>query len=119
MSAEPNPFPIVDKLARECGVEWRALAEAARQTISVEEKFLAAIQDEANQRGILGGRVLDPDSSLVVFGSFARFEMVPGSDCDWTLLINGVVKNRHAEDARLIRRDADQIAKLSLEYVGF
>ena len=30
--------------------------------------------------------------------------MVPGSDCDWTLLINGVVNNRHAEDARLIHR---------------
>ncbi len=28
--------------------------------------------------------------------------MVPESDYDWTLLINGVVNNRHAEDARLI-----------------
>ncbi len=30
--------------------------------------------------------------------------MVPDSDCDWTLLINGVVNKRHAEDARLIHR---------------
>ncbi len=53
-------------------------------------------------------RLLDPDSSLVLCGSFARYEMVPGSDCDWTLLINGVVNNQHAETARKIGQIIDQ-----------
>lgn len=99
MTAEPNPFPTVRKLAIECGVEWPHFHEAARQTAQIERVFKEAIEYEAP-----GSRVLDTDSSLVLFGSFARYEMVADSDCDWTLLINGVVNNRHPDDAGLIHR---------------
>jgi hypothetical protein len=99
MTAESNPFPTVAKLAGECGVEWLHFREAARETARIEAIFRDALKAEAPR-----GRVLDTDSSLVLFGSFARYEMTPESDCDWTLLINGVVNNRHAEDARLIQR---------------
>jgi len=99
MTAEPNPFPTVDKLAAECGTEWPRFREAAQRTFQIQQIFKDAIEAAAPR-----GRILDTDSSLVLFGSFARHEMVPDSDCDWTLLINGVVNNRHATDAGLIHR---------------
>ncbi len=71
----------------------------------MEQLFKQAIQSESPK-----GRVLDTDSSLVLFGSFARFEMVPESDCDWTLLINGVVNKRHPEDARMIHEALSKAA---------
>jgi predicted nucleotidyltransferase len=104
MTEEPNPFPTVDRLAKECGTEWPHFHQAALETARIERIFKEAIQEEALKAEVPRGRVLDTDSSLVLFGSFARHEMVPGSDCDWTLLINGVVNNRHADDARLIQR---------------
>ncbi len=45
----------------------------------------------------------DPsDTSLVVFGSLARGEYTPGSDVDWTLLIDGRADEGHYEAARAI-----------------
>lgn len=40
-------------------------------------------------------RLIDPDCSLVVFGSTARGEATTGSDVDWTLLIDGAGKAEH------------------------
>ena len=64
----------------------------------------AAIREEAKKGSMTANRVLDADSSLVLFGSFARHEMLGGSDCDWTLVIDGSAKNSHASTARLIER---------------
>jgi Nucleotidyltransferase domain len=45
----------------------------------------------------------DPsDTSIVVFGSLARGEYTPGSDVDWTLLIDGQADEGHYEAARAI-----------------
>jgi len=45
----------------------------------------------------------DPaDTSIVVFGSLARGEYTPGSDVDWTLLIDGRADEGHYEAARAI-----------------
>ncbi len=110
MTAELNPFPTVAKLANECGEEWPRFSRAVQETGRAEEIFREAIRAEAVKAEVPLGRVLDTDSSLVLFGSFARYEMVPGSDCDWTLLINGVVNNRHAADARLIHRAVENAA---------
>jgi len=111
MTLESNPFPTVEKLAKECGCEWPHFHDAALQTARMEEIFREAIQEEGRNVEVPKGRLLDTDSSLVLFGSFARYEMVPGSDCDWTLLINGVVNNRHADDARLIQRAIRDVLK--------
>ncbi|WP_409213754.1 hypothetical protein [Prosthecobacter sp.] len=62
--------------------------------------------------------MLDWDSSLVLCGSFARYEMVPGSDCDWTLLINGVVSNQHARTARSIERAIQNASNKGLKSPG-
>lgn len=102
MSAATAPFLTVAKLAAECGATWPSYQAAVDATRTAESILLQALKDEAGT-----DRVLDADSSLVLCGSFARYEMVPGSDCDWTLLINGVVSNRHASTARLIHRAID------------
>lgn len=93
-----DPFPTIAKLAAECGESWPSFGKAVGHTKKTEEVLIRALQTES------GGRLLDWDSSLVLCGSFARYEMVPDSDCDWTLLINGVVSNQHAQTARLIER---------------
>ena len=95
----PDPFPTIAKLAAECEAVWDAYGLAVTTTRQAETVLIQALQDEAGT-----DRLLDADSALVLCGSFARYEMVPGSDCDWTLLINGVVSNRHADVARQICR---------------
>ncbi len=89
-----DPFPSVAK----CGESWPSFGTAVNHTRKTEEVLIQALQAES------GGRLLDWDSSLVLCGSFARYEMGPDSDCDWTLLINGVVSSQHAQTARLIER---------------
>ena len=109
MSDPLNPFPTVFKLAAECGADWKSFGIAVETTRKAEQALIRALVEEAKSE-----RLLDADSSLVLCGSFARYEMVPGSDCDWTLLINGVVSNEHARTARLIGRaveNADTQAK--------
>ncbi|MDI1484100.1 nucleotidyltransferase domain-containing protein [Polyangium sp. y55x31] len=50
----------------------------------------------------------DPeDASIVVFGSFARGEYTPGSDIDWTLLVDGRADRVHFEEAVAITRILD------------
>lgn len=94
-----DPFPSITKLAAEYGESWGNFGAAVERTRQNENVLIQALQSEAG-----GSRLLDWDSSLVLCGSFARHEMVPDSDCDWTLLINGVVSNQHAHTARLVER---------------
>ncbi len=95
----PDPFSTIAKLAAECEAVWDAYGIAVTATRNAETVLIQALRDEAGT-----DRILDADSALVLCGSFARYEMVPGSDCDWTLLINGVVSNHHADVARQISR---------------
>lgn len=44
------------------------------------------------------------DTSIVVFGSFARGEYTPGSDIDWTLLVDGRAQDEHFQRALAITR---------------
>lgn len=94
-----DPFSTIAKLAAECEAAWDAYGFAVTATRNAEATLIQALREEVGS-----DRLLDSDSALVLCGSFARYEMVPGSDCDWTLLINGVVNNRHAGVARQICR---------------
>lgn len=49
-------------------------------------------------------RVLDVCTSLVLCGSFARYEMTDGSDCDWTLLVDGGVDVAHQKIALEVQK---------------
>jgi hypothetical protein len=101
-----SPFPTIAKLAAECGASWKSFEVVAKATRKAEAILIQALKDEEKT-----DRILDADSSLVLCGSFARHEMVRGSDCDWTLLINGVVNNEHAQAARSIGRAIESAAK--------
>ncbi len=58
-------------------------------------------ETRARLAGLLCG--LDPsDTSVVVFGSLARGEYTPGSDVDWTLLIDGQADEGHYKAARAV-----------------
>jgi len=108
-----DPFPSIAKLAAECGESWPNFGAAVERTRQNESVLIEALQAVGD-----GSRLLDWDSSLVLCGSFARYEMVPDSDCDWTLLINGVVSNQHAHTARLIERAIRNAASRGLRSPG-
>lgn len=94
--SEPTPFPTVGKLAQETGATWPGFELAAQGTINAEDTLRQVLYGEH------GGRRLSSDASLVLFGSFARREMLDGSDVDWSLLIDGVVNSSHADQAKVI-----------------
>ncbi len=94
-----DPFPTIRKLADEVGADWTGYDLASRGTQSAENALHVALNTASG-----ANRWLNADASLVLFGSFARCEMLEGSDYDWSLLIDGVVDNGHAELAREIER---------------
>src|SRR5579884_2243242 len=96
--AQENPFQSVSTLAGECGCNWENYLDAAEETKKAKEKLLKALEPKAGN-----ARILDADCSLVLFGSFARDEMVDGSDYDWAVLVDGVVNTTHSEQARAVQ----------------
>lgn len=97
MHDPPNPLPTVFKLEAESGATWSGYRSCIANTAKAEVLLGSAITDLAP-----GPRVLGASSSLILCGSFARYEMVDNSDCDWTLLIDGPASNQHADEARFI-----------------
>lgn len=93
------PFPTVVRLARAYGYRWKGYQLAADKTIKAEKSLRNALSKI---------RALNPDSSLVLFGSFARHEMLNGSDYDWALLVDGIVNVNHIKQAREIDRAIKQ-----------
>ena len=93
--SSPDLFPTVTLLAKECRAKWLGYEKAAKATTRGEKKLIKALET-----GMPFGSFLDADSSLVICGSFARYEMTDESDYDWTLLIDGVVNNQHSDYAK-------------------
>jgi hypothetical protein len=104
-----EPFPTVAKLADYWGCKWKGYELAATATETAEKSLLRALS------GVPEQPLLDPDSALVLFGSFARYEMLKGSDCDWSLLIDGVVNIRHTALERTL---VSAIQKAGLKAAG-
>lgn len=79
----PQPTPF-DKLQERCGEpRWRNI-HAARALSRTKRS--AVVLHEEHQA---------PDTGIVAFGSFARQELSPGSDLDWSLLIDGASTPEH------------------------
>jgi predicted nucleotidyltransferase len=49
------------------------------------------------------------DASVVVVGSLARQEFAPGSDIDWTMLLDGITRPEHVEVANEVRNTLDHL----------
>jgi hypothetical protein len=75
-----TPF---DQLRQKYSAEWPAIVRAREHT---NQKFreLKPINDFGSD-----------NTAVVVFGSFARRELTPGSDADWSLLIDGPSDPQH------------------------
>ncbi len=85
-----DPSPI-ERLEERVGQRFTHLARARALSASTHARLAEVL------------RAQEPsDTSIVVFGSLARGEYTPGSDVDWTLLIDGRADEGHYEAARSI-----------------
>lgn len=73
-----SPRGAVQQLQEKAGVEFEHIDRAAKHTAD----------QIAQKRAALGAGTLASDISIVVFGSWARDELTPGSDDDWAVLVN-------------------------------
>lgn len=82
---------ILERLEEKAGRRFPSIAAARRLTASTLDHLGERLRGE------------DPsDTSIVVFGSLARGEYTPGSDVDWTLLIDGQADEGHYSAARAV-----------------
>jgi hypothetical protein len=105
-----DPFSSVHALADECGAEWSGFKACVEQTRKIEGIVREVLSDQPR---LLGG-----NSSLVLCGSFARYEMLEGSDCDWTLLVDGGVDTAHTKIALDIQKALKVAEQHGLEPPG-
>ena len=90
----------IDELERELKGDW-AHIRAARRATHVEHDLLTA-----EFSGFTSS-----DSSIAVVGSLAREEVTPGSDIDWTLLLDGVSEPEHLKVAHQVRKKLDELGR--------
>jgi predicted nucleotidyltransferase len=84
---------VIERLAEKVGHTWPNVMAARERSAAMLAKL----------RELLRGH--DPeDTSIIVFGSFARGEYTAGSDIDWTLLIDGRADEAHLTQARAITK---------------
>jgi predicted nucleotidyltransferase len=93
--ADKSPVEI---LAAKVGQDWSHLVAAQARAIKERRKL----------RSVLAG-FDSSDSSIVVFGSLGRDEFTPGSDIDWTLLVDGMADPAHFDTALEIRRKLKEL----------
>lgn len=94
----------IAKLAQVAGASWQNIENARWKALNTREKLREALKD-------LDGE----DTSIVLFGSLARAEETPGSDVDWTLLVDGMVDPGHLISAQKIE---SKIAELKRKKPG-
>lgn len=90
----------LEALERRTGSKWDHL-RMARDTSALERNEITKALDTFSTA----------DASIVVVGSLAREECTPGSDVDWTLLLDGMSKPQDEQLARDIRQVLDEIGK--------
>src|SRR5262249_38770608 len=92
----------ITTLEARVGCSWgniRASANAA----NVERGSIAAM--------LLSKGLVPADCSFVVYGSLARAEVTPGSDVDWTLLVDGQADPQHVAISHAITASLDDLGK--------
>ncbi len=60
---------------------------------------------------LLSKGLVPADCSFVVYGSLARAEVTPGSDVDWTLLVDGQADPQHVAISHAITSSLEDLAK--------
>ena len=97
----PNPS-AVETLGLKLGRKWDHLRTARA----------LAIQERQTLQGYLS-EFTNADTSIVVVGSLGRDEFTPGSDVDWTLLIDGIADPGHLDVALEIRKKLGTLGRKS------
>ena len=92
-----DPFPTIAQLAAETGEKWEGFSMAAEGTARAETKLKDALKTDSSKN-----RIPDANDALVLFVSFARHEMLEGSDYDWAVLVDGVASSSQAQQAQAI-----------------
>jgi predicted nucleotidyltransferase len=82
----------IEKLAIRLGAKWENLRVARERAFAERRRLQSELSDFDSA-----------DSTVVVFGSLARDEFTPGSDLDWTLLIDGIADPGHLDVALALR----------------
>src|ERR1700689_2882861 len=90
--ARPTPS-TVEELAHKLGCNWAHLRLARDRAEELRQALRKGLAEFSSS-----------DASVVVFGSLARDEVTPGSDVDWTLLVDGMADPAHADVALAIKR---------------
>ena len=85
---QQEPFTSVFELEQKLEASWSNIRAASAETRRFHQLLEAAVQSFTGE-----------DTSIVLFGSGGRFEMTPGSDPDWTYLIDGQAKAKHQDTA--------------------
>jgi predicted nucleotidyltransferase len=87
-------------LEKRTGSNWEQLRLARQTSIREREEVTAALEAFPSA-----------DLSIVVVGSLAREEFTPGSDIDWSLLLDGVSRPQDEKLAQGIRQILDDMNK--------
>jgi len=88
----------IDKLAARLGANWANL-RAARKMAFEKRRAIQTDLSEFNSA----------DSSIIVYGSLGRDEFTPGSDLDWTLLVDGIADPSHLDVALAIKARLEEL----------
>lgn len=96
---QATPFDLVFALERQLGASWPELHASHVRAGTLCSTFDAATASAQHA-----------DSSIVAFGSVARFEVASASDIDWVLLINGQADLAHQSRALNIGGRVDLLA---------
>jgi predicted nucleotidyltransferase len=83
----------LDRIQSACSASWVNIATCR-----------AAAAQERAKIGEHLRRLVPADTGAVVFGSLARDEWTPGSDVDWTLLVDGPADQAHLTAAQTIKK---------------
>ena len=78
-------------LANRIGCEWPHIFDSQRFSDERHSELSLVLEQHTTE-----------DTSVVVFGSFARQELTAGSDLDWILLVDGIADSAHLDAARAI-----------------
>jgi signal-transduction protein with cAMP-binding, CBS, and nucleotidyltransferase domain len=90
MNTIENPITTLEQAT---GSTWSAIAGAAAAAVTKRATLIAELT---------ASKLVPPDTTFVMFGSLARNEVTPGSDLDWTLLVDGQCDTRHVEVTQAI-----------------
>jgi predicted nucleotidyltransferase len=94
--------PPVEALAELLGTRWDHLRRGREQARTKRAELARALAGTLSTHD-------PPETSVVVFGSLARDELTPGSDIDWTLLVDGPADPAHLDVARAIGRHVREV----------